>query len=59
MLEATTATIEFPSTSSQDVLTDILRDGAQRLRVRSARHRRISANLSEISPTRSGSWQLI
>lgn len=31
MLEATTATIEFPSTSSQDVLTEILRDGAQRL----------------------------
>ena len=31
MLEATTATIAFPSTSSKDVLTDILRDGAQRL----------------------------
>jgi transposase-like protein len=31
MLEATTATIEFPSTGSKDVLTDILRDGAQRL----------------------------
>ena len=31
MLEATTARIEFPSTSSKDVLTDILRDGAQRL----------------------------
>jgi len=33
MLEGTTATIEFPSTrtTSKDVLTDILRDGAQRL----------------------------
>ncbi len=31
MLEATTATIAFPSTDSKDVLTDILRDGAQRL----------------------------
>jgi transposase-like protein len=31
MSEATTATIEFPSTSSKDVLTDILRDGAQRM----------------------------
>jgi transposase-like protein len=33
MLEATTATIEFPSTrtTSKDVLTDILRDGAQRM----------------------------
>lgn len=33
MLESNTATIEFPSTTttSQDVLTDILRDGAQRL----------------------------
>ena len=31
MLEVTTATIEFPSTSSRDALTDILRDGAQRM----------------------------
>jgi putative transposase len=31
MLEATTATIALPSTDSKDVLTDILRDGAQRL----------------------------
>jgi putative transposase len=31
MLETTTATIEFPSTSGRDVLTDILREGAQRM----------------------------
>ena len=31
MLEATTRTIDFPSTTSQDVLTEILREGAQRL----------------------------
>ena len=30
MLEATTTTIDFPPTS-QDVLTEILREGAQRL----------------------------
>jgi transposase-like protein len=31
MLEATTTTIGFPSTTSQDVLTEILREGAHRL----------------------------
>jgi len=31
MLEATTTTIDFPSVASQDVLTEILRQGAQRL----------------------------
>ena len=31
MQEATTRSVSFPSTSSQDVLTAILRDGAQRL----------------------------
>jgi putative transposase len=31
MLEGTTATIEFPSTSSRDALSDVLRDGAQRM----------------------------
>jgi hypothetical protein len=31
MAESTTASLEFPSLAAQDVLTEVLRDGAQRM----------------------------
>jgi hypothetical protein len=31
MAESTTASLEFPSLAVQDVLTEVLRDGAQRM----------------------------